>query len=61
LDSLHYCALPKTSIDEKYEFFFEKLSFIWMKILNAIACNLNSIQLEKNRMQISEEGIENLL
>jgi hypothetical protein len=46
---------------KKYEFFFEKLSFIWMKILNAIACNLNSIQLEKNRMQISEEGIENLL
>jgi hypothetical protein len=32
-----------------------------MKILNGIACNLNSIQLKKNGMQISAEGIENLL
>jgi hypothetical protein len=27
-----------------------------MKIMNGIACNLNSIQLEKNGMQISKEG-----
>jgi hypothetical protein len=27
-----------------------------MKIMNGIACNLNSIQLENNGTQISEEG-----
>ncbi len=53
---------------EKIELIWQKLSFIQMKILNGIACNLHSIRIliinsnsiEKNGVQIGAKGIENL-
>jgi hypothetical protein len=47
----------------KDELILWKLSFIWMKYLNNIACNLNWIQipLKRNKIQISAQGIANLL
>jgi hypothetical protein len=61
------------SINEK-KLILWKLSYIWMKILNDIACNLNWVEfkifnlnlnklkgiwLKRIGMQISEESIEN--
>jgi hypothetical protein len=47
------------SIDEKNELIFWKLSSIWMKILNDIACNLNLIliQFQLNSNTLNEISI----
>jgi hypothetical protein len=49
--------------DGKTEFILWILSYIWMKILNDITCNLNwiQIQLKGNKIQIGAQGIENML
>jgi hypothetical protein len=49
--------------DGNTELILWKLSYIWMKILNDITCNLNwiQIQLKGNRIQIGAQGIENML
>jgi hypothetical protein len=60
--ALHCCALLVTinqSFDEKNELILWKLSSIWMKILNDIACNLNLIliQFQLNSNTLNEISI----